>query len=217
MEDTPDQPGEPRSSSATAGLRPSRRIQPANLLGLVAGLVGVAGIAASAWVYSETQRDIGRISTDIAQIKLSLELFGKQHATTAPPPAATPDPALADLANRLSALEENWRSGATAAAAPAALPPITDTAATGAVVPQGGDCLPTGTRFMVAAGDVYPVCGTPAKVEIGAVDDGFITLADGTVIAQGGTIGLPASQCMIGVVPADGGAVSGFAEIKVTC
>ena len=70
---------------------------------------------------------------------------------------------------------------------------------------------------MVAAGDRYPVCGTGAMVEIGSVDDGFISLADGTVIAQGGNIVLPNSNCMIGVVPSDGGSISGFAEIRVTC
>jgi hypothetical protein len=215
LEETPDVQSEPRSGDPATRRQQLRRVHSPNVLGLVAGLVGVAGIAASAWVYSETQRDIGRISTDIAQIKLSLELFGKQQANAAPPP--TSDTALSDLANRLSVLEENWRGGAPLANTPSALPPIPDSTITGAVVPQGGDCLPTGTRFMVAAGDVYPVCGTPAKVEIGAVDDGYITLADGTVIAQGGTIGLPGSQCMIGVVPADGGAISGFAEIKVTC
>ena len=70
---------------------------------------------------------------------------------------------------------------------------------------------------MVAAGDRYVVCGTSAVVEIGSVDDGFISLADGTVIAQGGNIGLPNSACMIGVVPMEGGAISGYAEIRVTC
>ena len=44
-----------------------------------------------------------------------------------------------------------------------------------------------------------------------------LVLADGTVIAQGGNIALPNSACMIGVVPGEGGSISGFAEIKVTC
>jgi hypothetical protein len=196
---------------------PTLRLSGTTLLGFVAGLVGVAALAASAWVYSETQRDVDRLATDIAQIKLSLELFNRQQSNATLP--STPDTAaLTELQNRISLLEENWRNGASVPAAPATLPPLASSGqADTAVVPSSGDCLPTGTRFMVAAGDVYPVCGTPAKVEIGAVDDGFLTLSDGTVIAQGATVGLPASQCMIAVVPSEGGAISGFAEIRVTC
>lgn len=216
MDDIPPIQSEPREgNSPDLPERPRRRLLGPNLLGFVAGLVGVAALGASAWVYAETRRDFGRLATDIAQIKLSLELFNRQQgdavASEAPDTAA-----LTDLSNRISLLEENWRSGAPSA--PATLPPLAPSGTAGTVpLPTDGDCLPTGTRFMVAAGDVYPVCGTPAKVAIGGVDDGFITLSDGTVIAQGGTVGLPESQCMIAVVPTQGGAISGFAEIRVTC
>jgi hypothetical protein len=190
-------------------LPPSRTRPPlANILSFVVGLVGVAALAASGWVYSETQRDIVRLSTDIAQIRLSLELYGRQQ--TASP--ATDDAGLTELANRLAVLEESWRN--SEAVPPAATQPAL---AAPAAAATDEECLPPGTRFMVAAGDRYPVCGTGAVVEIGAVDDGFISLGDGTVIAQGGNIALPNSACMIGVVPTDGGAISGFAEIRVTC
>ena len=186
-----------------------RRLPLANILSFVVGLVGIAAIGASAFVYSETQREITRLSTDIAQLRVSLELFGRQQGT----PSGTDAASLTDLANRLAILEEGWRNAPSPA--PAANPPaVPETAAPAAA---DGDCLPTGTRFMVAAGDRYPVCGTGAAVEIGSVDDGFISLADGTVIAQGGNIVLPNSTCMIGVVPSDGGSISGFAEIRVTC
>jgi len=180
----------------------------ANILSFVVGLVGIAALAASAWVYAETQRDIMRLSTDMAQLRVSLELFGRQQGT----PSGTDGASLADLSNRLAILEQSWRSAPDAAAAAPAVPATTPTADA-----ASGDCLPTGTRFMVAAGDRYPVCGTGSVVEIGAIDNGFISLADGTVIAQGGNIALPNSDCMIGVVPSDGGSISGFAEIRVTC
>ena len=187
------------------------RLPFANILSVIVGLVGIAALGASAWVYSETQREIVRLSTDIAQLRLSLELFGRQQGA----PSGTDNASLTDLSNRLAILEQSWR-GAPAASdlpavpAPAAAAPATATA-------EGGDCLPPGTRFMVAAGDRYPVCGTAAVVEIGSVDEGFISLGDGTIIAQGGNIALPNSACMIGVVPMEGGAISGFAEIRVTC
>jgi hypothetical protein len=191
---------------------PARQRMPlANLLSFVVGLVGIAALGASAWVYSDTQREIMRLSTDVAQLRVSMELFSQQRAA----PAGDQSAALTDLSNRLAIIEESWRSGPPVAA-PAALP-ATPTTAPAAAAADSGDCLPAGTRFMVAAGDRYPVCGTGAVVEIGSVDDGFISLSDGTVIAQGGNIALPNSACMIGVVPSDGAAVSGYAEIRVTC
>lgn len=208
----------------TVSIQGERRPQPvvvrrsvpfANILSFVVGLVGVAALGASAWVYSETQRDIVRLSTDMAQLRVSIELFGRQQGT----PSGTDNASLSDLSNRLAILEESWRSAPPAAAEPqTSLPATPATAATPAAVEAAsGDCLPTGTRFMVAAGDRYAVCGTGAVVEIGSVDNGFISLSDGTVIAQGGNIALPNSACMIGVVPSDGGSISGFAEIRVTC
>ena len=186
------------------------RMPLANVLSFVVGLVGIAALGASAWVYGDTQREIVRLSTDIAQLRVSMELFGRQQGT----PSGTDTSTLTDLANRLAILEESWRSGPSPV--PQAALPVTP-AATPATAAESGDCLPAGTRFMVAAGDRYPVCGTGAVVEIGTVDDGFISLSDGTVIAQGGNIALPNSACMIGVVPSDGAAISGFAEIRVTC
>lgn len=184
-----------------------RRLKLAPMLGFAVGLLGLAALAASAWVYSETQRDIVRLSTDIAQLRVSLELFGRQQGT----PSGTDSASLADLANRLAILEENWRGAPAPAASLPALP------ATASAPSAGGDCLPTGTRFLVAAGDRYPVCGTAGTVEIGAVDNGFISLGDGTIIAAGGNIGLPGSACMIGVVSAGEDGMTGYAEIKVTC
>ena len=56
-------------------------MNPLGRVTVLVGLVGVAALGASAWVYSETQRDIMRLSTDIAQFRLSLELFGRQQGT----------------------------------------------------------------------------------------------------------------------------------------
>jgi hypothetical protein len=200
--------GEERPTS-----KPLRARMPlANVLSFVVGLVGIASLGASAWVYSDTQREIVRLSTDIAQLRLSMELFGRQQGV----PTNTDNAALTDLGNRLAILEQSWRS-APATPPALALPATPATAPATPAAAADGDCLPTGTRFMVAAGDRYAVCGSGAVVEIGSVDDGFISLSDGTVIAQGGNIVLPNSACMIGVVPSDGAAVSGYAEIRVTC
>lgn len=194
--------------------RPDRRAVPwSAILSVVVGLVGVTALGASAWVYGETRRDIVGLSTDIAQLRVSLELFARQQGT----PSATDAASLTDIANRLAILESNWRSGT--AIAPAAEPALAESTPTTASAPAAtdGDCLPTGTRFLVMAGDSYPVCGVAGTVEIGAVDNGFMTLGDGTVIAAGGNIGLPGTSCMIGVVTAGQDGMSEFAEIRVTC
>lgn len=192
---------------------PRRRLPWGQVLSVVVGLVGVAALAASAWVYSSTQRDIKALATDIAQLRVSLDLYAQQGGD---PAAGTGSQALLDLSNRLSILEGSWRDDAGAAPATAALPALPATAPASSIA-SGDDCLPTGTRFMVAAGDSYPVCGSTAVIEIGAVDDGYISLVDGTVIAQGGNIAMPGTGCMLGVLPSEDSAVSGFAEIRVTC
>ncbi|MET3928062.1 hypothetical protein [Devosia sp. 2618] len=211
MEETPLVQSEPKPA-LDMPKKQRRGLAGTTVLSFVAGLVGVAAIGASAWVYAQTQRDIVRISTDIAQIRLSLELFGRQQGT----PSTTDTAALQDLSNRLSVLEESWREAP--AAATSSLPAIAapEAAPTSAAASQG-DCMPQGTRFLISAGDAYPICGVAASIEMAAVDNGFVTLQDGTVIAAGGTIAMPGTSCMLGVVSAGENGMTGFAEIRVTC
>ena len=183
------------------------------ILAFVGGLVGVSAIALNAWTYTESRQEIVRLATEVAQLRLSLDLYAHR-----PEPAAAPtvDPAaVTDLANRLAILEENWRNAPAAAPAPTALPDLPAAGTASASTSAGEDCLPTGTRFMVTSGDSWPICGTGAVLDIGSVDNGFITLKDGSDIAQGGTLGLPGSQCMVGVMPGSG--LSQYAEVRVTC
>lgn len=186
-----------------------------NLLSIAVGVVGLAALGVSLWVYADTQRELKRVSTDIAQIRVSLELFGKHRSGGGT--AAVDATSLADIANRLALLEANQRLGGNASTAPAALPAIAGDSAPTEAAANGGDCLPSGMRFMVSAGDNYPVCGSTGSVAIAAVDAGYITLGDGTVIAQGATVGLPGTKCMVGLLPSEGDAITGFAEIRVTC
>jgi HAMP domain-containing protein len=185
----------------------ARRALPwSEIASITVGLVGVAALAATAWSYADTQRELTRLSTDIAQIKLSLELFGQQAGTS------TASTELSDIANRLAILEQEWRD-APAPAAAATVP--TPTAATPAE--SAGDCMPTGTRFLVAAGDSYPICGSPATIEVAAVDNGFITLGNGAVIAAGASIALPGTGCMVSLFSAGTEGMSDYAELRVTC
>lgn len=202
-----------RAEPRNAPTQRRRGVPWTTLLSFVVGLVGVSALGASAWVYQQTQRDMVRLSTDIAQLRVSLELYSRQQGNA---PASTDNTAIQELSNRLGILEESWRAAPAAASAGTTVPSLPATAPAPAAA-SAGDCLPTGTRFLVSAGDSYPICGIAGNVQIGAVDNGFISLADGTVIAAGGNIGLPGTACMIGVVSAGEDGMTGFAEIRVTC
>ena len=201
------------AATQTVGGTAQPRTRLTNLLSVAVGLIGLAALGASAWVYAETQREIKRVSTDIAQIRVSLELFNRQQTAGSGETASSSAGDLQALSNRLALLEANQQ----AAPAAAALPALPGDAATGATVATGGDCLPVGTRFMMSAGDSYAVCDTTATVGIAAVDNGYVTLTDGTIVAQGGTIALPGTRCMLGVLPDAGDGLSGFAEVRVIC
>jgi hypothetical protein len=194
-----------------------RRGRPALLLGGVAALVGLASLATSVWVYSEMQREMLRISTEMAQLRLSLDLYA-QRSGAAPAATSVAAPAdssaLADLQNRLSILERNWRGGAAGAQPSAALPAIGGPTVS---TESDGDCLPSGMRLLVAAGDTYPICGTDAVIEVMNVSDGYISLTDGTTVPSGGTAPLSGTACLIAVTSGGDESVTGFAEIRVSC
>lgn len=193
----------------------SRRLRASTLIGATAALVGVASLAVSAWVYSETHREVLRLARDVAQLRISLDLYAQRSG--AAPSAVTSGGStaeLAELANRLAILEQNWRDGAGAPAAQTSLPAITGD---GAPPAESGDCLPPGMRILVAAGDSYPICGTPGSVTIGAVDNGYVTLSDGNTVPSGGSFPLVGTNCMLGVTSGGDEGLTGYAEIRVSC
>lgn len=199
--------------------RRQRRLKKSLIFGICALVIGLGSLAASAWIYTDMRREMVRVSTEIAQLRLSLDLYVQRGATAVPAPAAAAQgvdtEALSALENRLAILEQNWRGVAAAAeAAPPAVP-----AATGPSVSSesDGDCLPSGMRLLVAAGDSYPVCGTETTIEVMNVNDGYISLTDGTTVPSGGTVPLPGTACMIAVTSGGDEATTGFAEIRVTC
>lgn len=201
-----------RKDEADESPRPAAPRPPGRKFTFFVGLLAVGAIAASAWVYTETQRDIRRVAAEIAQIKLSLELFNRQRALTG---GGADAEALQALENRLAILEESWRgtpqpaAGTTAEPAPAPTPDGAATAQT--------DCIPSGTRFLVSAGDSYPVCGTAGVVEVLSVGPMEVTFADGTAIARGGSTILPGTNCTVAVLPANADGLSGYGELRVTC
>lgn len=198
----------PASLPYDSAPRPARPSRLPLVLSLAAALVGGLALAASLWVYAETRQEALRLSTEIAQLRVSLDLYGRGNAATASTTSA-PDTGLADLASRIAILEQSWRSGAAAATTTAPTPP--------ANVAQGDDCLPAGMRLLVTAGDRYPICGMDANIEIAGVDNGYVTLNDGTIISSGGSMPLPDTTCTISLTSSGDEGITGYGEIRVNC
>lgn len=234
-----DKPGETTSpDAASAGVTPEIRVESEKLrapssaptpkrerpprsnmlLTSVVALVGLAALATSTWVYTEMQREMLRISTEMAQLRLSLDLYAQRGAvpvSTEAVPAGDAS-AIDALENRLAILEQNWRDGpaAPAAAPAAALPGIGGPTAS---TESDGDCLPAGMRLLVASGDSYQVCGTEAVIDVMNVSNGYISLTDGTTVPSGSSVPLNGTACSIAVTSGGDEATTGFAEIRVTC
>lgn len=213
--------GDIESSVLTARRRPRRRrLKKSLIFSVCASIIGLGSLAASAWIYTDMRREMLRVSTEIAQLRISLDLYAQRGNAAATPAASTSTPApdaaaLSALENRLAILEQNWRGVAAAAnAVPAAAPTSSGPTAS---TESDGDCLPSGMRLLVAAGDSYPVCGTETTIEVMNVNNGYISLTDGTTVPSGGTVPLPGTACMIAVTSGGDEATTGFAEIRVTC
>lgn len=193
-----------------------------HVLGFVVGLAAIAAIAAVGWVYSETRREIMRVSTDIAQLRVSLELYGRQAGDSVPGyediPGDDDEAEMTDLSNRLSILEQNWRgqNPGDGAFDPARLPGLPETEASAGSGAQT-DCIPQGTRFLVASGDSYPVCDSTGMIEVAAVQSGHVSFVDGTIVPAGGTAILKGTNCTLAVTSSGADGMTGYAELRVSC
>jgi hypothetical protein len=200
--------------------RRRRRLKKSLIFGVCAAVIGLGSLAASAWIYTDMRREIVRVSTEIAQLRLSLDLYVQRGTAATPAASISAEPpgseALSALESRLAILEQNWRGVAAAADA---TPQATPSSSGGPAVSSesDGDCLPSGMRLLVAAGDSYPVCGTETTIEVMNVSNGYISLTDGTTVPSGSTVPLPGTACMIAVTSGGDEATTGFAEIRVNC
>lgn len=182
---------------------PARTTRLPVIVSIISLLLGMAALAASAWNYTDSQREVLRLSTELAELRVSLDLYARN--------GAGGDTDLADLTERLDSLEQDWRGNAVPMPEAAAPSPAPQAAA------SGEDCLPAGMRLLVAAGDSYPICAQSSEVSVSAVENGFITLADGTSVASGGTTPLAGSACMLSVTSNGDEGLTGYAEIRVSC
>ncbi|SMQ86313.1 hypothetical protein SAMN06295905_3617 [Devosia lucknowensis] len=209
---SPDQRPVADEAPASRGVRRQRGNRWPLILAASGLVLGVAAIGAASYVHMEGQREILRLSTELAQLRVSLDLYAR---------TATSADDLTTIDTRLSALEQGaLGSGvpmpATAAVAEGVAPPPAPAATASA--DADADCLPVGMRLLVASGDRYPICEHNAEVAVSVVDNGYITLGDGTSVASGGTSPLPGNPaCTIAVTSGGDEGLTGYAEIRVTC
>lgn len=185
--------------------------------------LAVVGLAISLFALTEARRDLMRVSTDIAQLKVSLDLFSRQIQGAGPGGQS-----LVDLSNRLLILEESWREGQRGQLPPAGGAPAVGAVPDPASPPAGADgagvanspldeCIPSGTRFLAMPNDSYPVCGTGEKIALTTIGSGSVVLADGTAIVAGNSAPLNGTACTVAVLSAESDGVAGFAELRITC
>lgn len=194
----------PRSGRPAArDLSRPRRLS--SVLAFGAVLLAMSALAFAGWIYAEGQREILRLSTELAQLRVSLDLYIRNGSGEAVD--------LTAMTDRLAALEQ--RVSGEDVPMPAAPTPATPE--TTSAADANADCLPEGMRLLVAAGDSYPICEQSAVVSVSFVDNGYITLDDGTSVASGGTMPLPGSACTLAVTSGGDEGLTGYAEIRVTC
>lgn len=188
-------------------------------LGALGALLLVAGAMLGAWWgHGSAQDEVRRLGAEIAEIRARLETRSD----------LVPEAALEALADRIVVLE----TLATAPPVPpapvsVAAPVLTDPAIlfpadpvpAMAAAPDASpaDCMPTGTRFLVSAGDAYPICGTPGLVSVASVGDISVSFVEGSPILVGGSAIVPGTTCIVAVLSANADGMTGFGELRVTC
>lgn len=196
----------------------------ARLLSVVSVLLGLLGLVAAYLVWTDYQGELRRISSELAQMKVSVQLLAQRPVVTEPSaaePASVENAdarAIEELATRIAALEEAAKAPVVASTAPvsaddttalAALPP-----AEGEAAPEEGDCIPQGTRFVLTPGDGFKICGVTASLTLNEVGEGVADFAGVGPVMQGSMGKLNGSACSVSLLSS---MVDGFAEIRVTC
>jgi hypothetical protein len=79
------------------------------VLGGLGAILGLAALGVAGWSYLDGQREVLRLASEVAQLRVSLDLYarGSEPAEAVP---AIDDTALTDLSERLSSLEQTVRA-----------------------------------------------------------------------------------------------------------
>ena len=204
---------------------------------LVPGVLVLSAIAIPAWFYSETRNTQQDSASEIAQLKLSLELYGRQYTASATSMAEL-NATLKGLETRLAGLEENLatlsaKPGESVDALEQRLSALEDTqfddfveetvvpepspAPQAAASESRSNCVSQNSPFLVAAGDIFPICGTSGWVAVSDVGQQRISFSDGSAAYVGRSVPLGGTNCTLTVRSANAAWLAGYGEVQVTC
>ena len=204
---------------------------------LVPGVFVLSAIAGSAWLYSETRNRQQESASEIAQLKLSLELYGRQYTASATSMSEL-NATLKGLETRLAGLEENLAAlsaapGESVDAQEQRLSALEDTqfddfveetvvpeprpAPQATPVEDRSDCVSQNSPFLVAAGDIFPICGTSGWVAVADVGEQRISFSDGSGAYVGRSVPLAGTNCTLTVRSANAAWLAGYGELQVNC
>jgi len=204
---------------------------------IATGVLIVSAIAVSAWLHSDTRTAQQETVSEIAQLKLSLELYGRQYTASATSMSelnatlkglesrltgleanlralsTTPEESVDALEQRLSALEETqFDDIVEQTMVPKPSPPPQQSA------PQGdSNCVSQNSPFLVASGDIFPVCGTSGWVAVADVGEQRISFSDGSAAYVGRSVPLGGTNCTLTVRSANAAWLAGYGELQVDC
>lgn len=213
------------------------RAQRSQWLGLVTGMLVVSTIAMAGWIYSATNSERRASEVENAELKLSLELYGRQYLATST--------SIADVNSTLKTLEERIESFEAKLTGIASLsarqvetssqtlpapesaalqqvketpePRAPETAPMVSAPAPRADCVPQNSPFLVAAGDIFPVCGTSGWVAVTEVGQQSIAFADGNAAYVGRSFSLSGTSCLLRVRSANAAWLAGYGEVEVVC
>jgi hypothetical protein len=222
-------PAHPPQVTRRKARRRHRRPWAEALVPYLAAVVGLIALGGAIWLDRQNQERFAAIATELSGLRADVgaALAEARKPAPAPAPAKADDgtvDALLALQTRIAALEEAARAAAAAPVPDAAAP-----ATTGSVPVSGQssgplktqladspttDCIPLGTRFLMTAGDSYPICRTPEVVKVSDVTMEGIVLAGGKAVSAGASTTLKFGDCTLAVLSTD---LNGFAELEATC
>lgn len=207
------------------------------VLVVVLGALVLSLTAMMAWLYSETRTSRDKSVSEMAQLKLSIELYGRQYTASATSLAEL-NATLRGLETRLAGLEESLAEMSTATREIPGVdqdaPPDSDeldvevsieqaTLPEPASTPQprattgSADCVSRNSNFLVAAGDIFLVCGTNSWIAVSDVGAQRISFADGRSAYVGRSVPLDGTNCRVMVRSANAAWLAGFGELQINC
>lgn len=193
--------------------------------------------ATLAWFYTETRNAREKSMSEMAQLKLSIELYGRQYTASATSLAELNatlkglETRLADLEDSLSAMSTASKTTSSANQAASSEPETAEPedVVEQAAIPQPGpspqpaaaasssDCVSRNSQFLVAAGDIFLVCGTSSWIAVADVGAQRIAFADGRSAYVGRSVPLEGTNCTVMVRSANAAWLAGFGELEINC